>query len=40
MMKRDLLFVAGKFAVLFNQPRLEIAARQRGIKKAKDTDSV
>jgi ParB family chromosome partitioning protein len=40
LMKRDLLFVAEKLAALLDQPRLEIAARQCGIKKSKDTDSV
>jgi len=40
LMKRDLLFVAEKLAVMLDQPRLEIAARQSGIKKSKASESV
>jgi ParB family chromosome partitioning protein len=40
LMKRDLLFVAERLAVLLDRPRLEIAARQCGIKKAKENDSI
>jgi ParB family chromosome partitioning protein len=40
LMKRDLLFVAEHVAALLDERRLEIVARQRGIKKAKDGDSI
>jgi ParB family chromosome partitioning protein len=40
LMKRDLLFVVERLAVLLDERRLEIVARQRGIKKAKDSDSI
>ena len=36
LMKRDLLFVVERLAALLDERRLEIVARQRGIKKAKD----
>jgi ParB family chromosome partitioning protein len=39
-MKRDLLFVVERLATLLDDRRLEIVARQRGIKKAKDSDSI
>jgi ParB family chromosome partitioning protein len=39
-MKRDLLFVVERLAALLDERRLEIVARQRGIKKAKDSDSI
>jgi hypothetical protein len=39
-MKRDLLFVVEQLATLLDERRLEIVARQRGIKKAKDSDSI
>jgi ParB family chromosome partitioning protein len=40
LMKRDLLFVVERLAALLDERRLEIVARQRGIKKAKDSDSI
>jgi ParB family chromosome partitioning protein len=40
LMKRDLLFVAEHVVALLDDRRLEIVARQRGIKKAKDGDSI
>jgi ParB family chromosome partitioning protein len=40
LMKRDLLFVAERLAGLVDERRLEIVARQRGIKKEKDSDSI
>ena len=40
LMKRDLLFVVEQLATLLDERRLEIVARQRGIKKAKDSDSI
>jgi ParB family chromosome partitioning protein len=40
LMKRDLLFVAERLAALLDENRLAILARQRGIKKAKDSDSI
>ena len=40
LMKRDLLFVVERLAALLDERRLEIVARQRGIKKAKDSDSL
>ncbi|MGH9328292.1 MAG: ParB/RepB/Spo0J family partition protein [Terriglobia bacterium] len=40
LMKRDLLFVVERLAASLDERRLEIVARQRGIKKAKDSDSV
>jgi uncharacterized protein YprB with RNaseH-like and TPR domain len=35
-MKRDLLFVVERLAGLVDERRLEIVARQRGIKREKD----
>jgi ParB family chromosome partitioning protein len=40
LMKRDVLFVVERLAALLDERRLEIVARQRGIKKAKDSDSI
>ena len=40
LMKRDLLFVVERLAGLVDVARLEIIARQHGIKKAKDSDSI
>jgi ParB family chromosome partitioning protein len=40
LMKRDLLFVVERLAALLDERRLETVARQRGIKKAKDSDSI
>jgi ParB family transcriptional regulator, chromosome partitioning protein len=40
LMKRDLLFVAERLAALLDEGRLAILARQHGIKKAKDNDSI
>jgi ParB family chromosome partitioning protein len=40
LMKRDLLFVVEHLAALLDERRLEIVARQRGIKKAKDGESI
>lgn len=40
LMKRDLLFVVERLASLLDENRLAIVARQHGIKKAKDSDSV
>ena len=40
LMKRDLLFVTERLAGLVDERRLEIVARQRGIKREKDTDSI
>jgi ParB family chromosome partitioning protein len=40
LMKRDLLFVVERLAASLDERRLEIVARQRGIKKAKDSDSI
>jgi ParB family chromosome partitioning protein len=40
LMKRDLLFVAERLASLLDQNRLTVIARQHGIKKAKDSDSI
>ena len=40
LMKRDLLFVAERLAGLVDEARLEIVARQHGIKKAKDNDAI
>ena len=38
-MKRDLLFVVERLAALLDERRLEIVARQRGIKQATDSNS-
>jgi ParB family chromosome partitioning protein len=40
LMKRDLLFVVERLAGLVDERRLEIVARQRGIKREKDSDSI
>jgi len=40
LMKRDLLFVVERVAAMLDERRLEIVARNRGIKKAKDSDSI
>ena len=40
LMKRDLLFVVERLAALLDERRLEIVARQRGIEKANDSDSI
>jgi ParB family chromosome partitioning protein len=40
LMKRDLLFVADRLANLLDENRCAILARQHGIKKAKDNDSI
>jgi ParB family chromosome partitioning protein len=39
-MKRDLLFVVERMASLLDENRLAVLARQYGIKKAKDNDSI
>jgi ParB family chromosome partitioning protein len=40
LIKRDLLFVVEQLATLLDESRLAVVARQRGIKKAKDSDSI
>ncbi|MEI9979960.1 MAG: chromosome partitioning protein ParB [Edaphobacter sp.] len=40
LMKRDLLFVAERLVSLMDENRLVAVARQHGIKKAKDNDSI
>jgi ParB family chromosome partitioning protein len=40
LMKRDLLFVAERLASLLDDNRLTVLARQHGIKKAKDNESI
>jgi hypothetical protein len=40
LMKRDLLFVVERLAGMLDENRLAIVAKQHGIKKAKDDDSV
>jgi ParB family chromosome partitioning protein len=40
LMKRDLLFVAERMVNLLDENRCAILARQHGIKKAKDSDSI
>ena len=40
LMKRDLLFVVERLATMLDENRLAIVARQHGIKKAKDNDSI
>jgi len=40
LMKRDLLFVVERLAGLVDERRLEIIARQHGIKREKDSDSI
>ncbi len=40
LMKRDLLFVVERIAPMLDERRQEIVARNRSIKKAKDSDSI
>ena len=40
LMKRDLLFVVERLATLLDENRLAIVAKQHGIKKVKDSDSI
>jgi ParB family chromosome partitioning protein len=40
LMKRDLLFVTERLAAMVDERRWEIVARQRGIKREKDSDSI
>ena len=40
LMKRDLLFVVERLAGMLDENRLAIVAKQHGIKKAKDSDSI
>lgn len=40
LMKRDLLFITEHLSALLDERRLEIVARQRGIKKQKDSASI
>ena len=40
LMKRDLLFIVERVATMLDERRLEVVARNRGIKKAKDSDSI
>ncbi|MGA8529089.1 MAG: ParB/RepB/Spo0J family partition protein [Acidobacteriaceae bacterium] len=40
LMKRDLLFVVERLAAMLDERKLETVARNRGIKKAKDGDSI
>src|ERR1700690_813168 len=40
LMKRDLLFVVERLASLLDENRLAVVARQHGIKKATDSDSI
>lgn len=40
LMKRDLLFVVERLASLLDENRIAVVARQHGIRKAKDTDSI
>jgi ParB family chromosome partitioning protein len=40
LMKRDLLFIVERIATMLDERRLEVVARNRGIKKAKDSDSI
>jgi ParB family transcriptional regulator, chromosome partitioning protein len=40
LMKRDLLFVVERLASLLDENRLAVVARQHGIKKAKESDSI
>ena len=39
-MKRDLLFVVERLAAMLDENRLAIVAKQHGIRKAKDSDSI
>ena len=40
LMKHDLLFVVERLAGLVDERRLEVVARQHGIKREKDSDSI
>jgi ParB family chromosome partitioning protein len=40
LMKRDLLFVVDRLAALVDERRLEIVARQHGIKREKNSDTI
>jgi ParB family chromosome partitioning protein len=40
LMKRDLLFVVERLAAMLDENRLAIAAKQHGIRKAEDSDSI
>jgi ParB family chromosome partitioning protein len=40
LMRRDLLFIVERVTAMLDERRLEIVARNRGIKKAKDSDSI
>jgi ParB family chromosome partitioning protein len=40
LMKRDLLFVTERLAAVLDENRLTVIARQHGIKKTKDNDSI
>jgi ParB family transcriptional regulator, chromosome partitioning protein len=40
LMKRDLLFVTERLAAVLDENRLTVIARQHGIKKAKESDSI
>jgi ParB family chromosome partitioning protein len=40
LMKRDLLFTVERLTTMLDERRLEVVARNRGIKKAKDSDSI
>jgi ParB family chromosome partitioning protein len=40
LMKRDLLFIVERVATTLDERRLEVVVRNRGIKKAKDSDSI
>ena len=40
LMKRDVLFIVERVATMLDERRLEVVTRNRGIKKAKDSDSI
>ncbi len=40
LMKSDLLFIVERVTTMLDERRLEVVARNRGIKKAKDSDSI
>lgn len=40
LLKRDLLFVTERLAALLDESRLAVVAKQHGIRKAKDNDSI
>ena len=40
LMKRDLLFIVERVAAMLDERRLEVIARNRGIKKEKESDSI